>query len=45
MQCESAVRDFDSRHGRHFADDVAQRLFEGKSMHDDLAATTFVFLT
>jgi hypothetical protein len=27
---EHAVRDFlDSRHGRHFADDVAQRLFEG----------------
>ena len=27
---EEAVRDFlDSRHGRHFADDVAQRLFEG----------------
>ena len=30
----TAVRDFlDSRHGRHFADDVANRLFQGLTMN------------
>lgn len=34
-----AVRDFlDSRHGRHFADDVANGLFEGKGLKDAIRA-------
>jgi hypothetical protein len=36
---EEAVRDFlDSRHGRHFADDVAQRLFEGLLLRSAIEA-------
>jgi hypothetical protein len=36
---EEAVRDFlDSWHGRHFADDVAQRLFEGLPLRSAIEA-------
>jgi len=35
---ESAVRDFlDSRHGRHFADDVANELFDGCNLPNAIA--------
>ena len=35
------VRDFlDSRHGRHFADEVHNGLFDGKSMQDAIDAAT-----
>ena len=34
-----AVRDFlDSRHGRHFADDVASELWEGETLNDAIDA-------
>ena len=36
---EIGARDFlDSRHGRHFADDVANRLFEGRGIADAIDA-------
>ena len=36
---EAAVRDFlDSRHGRHFADDVANELAAGRGLQDAIAA-------
>ena len=36
-----SVRIFlDSRHGRHFADDVQNGLFEGKSLQDAINAAT-----
>ena len=36
---EFAVRDFlDSRHGRHFADDVANELFDGRDLQSATAA-------
>jgi hypothetical protein len=36
---EIGVRDFlDSRHGRHFADDVANGLFEGRGLADAIDA-------
>ena len=36
---DEGVRDFlDSRHGRHFADDVANGLFEGRGLADSINA-------
>lgn len=36
---DEGVRDFlDSRHGRHFADDVANGLFEGRSLPEAIEA-------
>ena len=36
-----AVRTFlDSRHGRHFADDVQNALYQGQSLHDAIHAAT-----
>ena len=43
---ESAVRDFlDSRHGRHFADDVANRLFDGHDLADAIKAAVERWMT
>jgi hypothetical protein len=37
---DEAIRDFlDSRHGRHFADDVANGLFEGLDLEAAIDAT------
>ncbi len=43
---DEGVRDFlDSRHGRHFADDVANGLFEGRSLADAIDAAIERWMT
>jgi hypothetical protein len=43
---DEGVRDFlDSRHGRHFADDVANGLFEGRSLADAISAAIERWMT
>ncbi|MDI3470359.1 MAG: Topoisomerase IA [Pseudolabrys sp.] len=43
---DEGVRDFlDSRHGRHFADDVTNGLFEGRSLADAIDAAIERWMT